>query len=239
MLRTKELVPSVYYNQSRDFQFLGRTLDVVFNYLKMNIDLMSGLPLSDNLDNKLIPLLAKTLGFTIKHEYNTQDLLCLCKVFSELVRNKGTKQAIEKAVLTLMNSQNISGYMEVDVINNDSGDLSPYTIYIYLPSEVTDRILLEDLFDYILPAGYDYKFINSTKADFMPRTLLDVDNKLKLFNLNNDKIGKIALAPNNNNNIAKPDMISVEDGTVDTQSEIATTFTGRILGGKKITNDNE
>lgn len=228
MLRTKNLVPSVYYDYSRDFQFLGRTLDVIFNYLKMNIDLVSGCPSGENLDDKLIPLLAKTVGFDAKHNYNIQDLKSICSVFVELVRNKGSLDSIEKACQTLMNSQNISGYFLPKVINRDIH--TPYTLKIYIPAELTDTILLEDLFDYILPAGYDYRFIKSVMSQESPINAVDVNSKLKTFKLDNDNIGKIAKP---NDNIARPDMIDVPDGTIDTTSEIATIFTGKIISGSE------
>ena len=140
MLKVKDLVPEVYYNQSRDFQFLGRAFEVVFNYLKMNIDLMEGLPYSSNVDDTMIPLLAKTLGFETKHQYNTQDLKTICSVFVELVRNKGTSTSIERACKTLMNAQNVSGYLNV-VVDNDT-----YNVNVYLPADLQDLVLLEDLF---------------------------------------------------------------------------------------------
>lgn len=227
MLKTKNLVPSVYYNQSRDFQFLGRTFDAVFNYLKMNIDLIEALPLSQNSDDTMIPLLAKTLGFNVRHTYDTQDLKSICSVFSDLVRNKGSKSAIENAGKTLMNTQNIGGYFKVD-INTDTVD-NPYTVNLYVPPDLKDTILLEDLFDYILPAGFEYRFIKSTFADNSPKDTIDVSEKIKPFNLSNDNIGKIAKP---NDNILRPDMIDVEEGTIDTTSEIATTFTGKIISGK-------
>lgn len=232
MLRTQNLVPSVYYDNSRDFQFLGRTFDVVFNYLKMNIDLVKESPLSANLDDKLIPLLAKTLGFEVKHNYNTQDLKSICSVFVELIRNKGTHLAIENACKTLMNSQNISGYLGVDtttyVPDDDPSGKSSYTVYIYLPAEVTDTVLLEDLFDYILPAGYDYRFIRSVKPEKQPTTSIGVDYKLNKFNLKSFNIGQVAKP---NENTTRPDNVEFSDDEVDITSKFATIFTGKIIGG--------
>ena len=38
MIKLQELTPSVYYEQSRDFQFIGRLYDIVLNYIKTNAD---------------------------------------------------------------------------------------------------------------------------------------------------------------------------------------------------------
>ncbi len=157
MIKTHNLVPSVYYDQSRDFQFLGRVLEVLFNYSKMNTDLMENFQKNDS----LVDLLCTTVGFEPKHEYVTSDLLSVCQSFIDLVRNKGNKQSIENAIHILMNNQNVSG--EVIIEDHFEDNTRKFVYYIYLPSELKDLVLLEDIFDYILPCGYDYRFIPSDR----------------------------------------------------------------------------
>ena len=164
MIKTKNLVPDIYYDQSRDFQFLGRTLEVVFNYLKTNIDLVKENPVSKNSSEKMVNLLSKTVGFDTKHLYSTQDLKAICEVFSDLVRKKGSKEAIENACKTLMSVQNVGGDPRV-VEAKDENLNRLYMLNIYVPSDLKDIVLLEDLFNYILPAGYDYRFIRGVESD--------------------------------------------------------------------------
>ena len=54
MIKLQELTPSVYYEQSRDFQFIGRLYDIVLNYIKTNADNLYTLPIGKNMDEKLL-----------------------------------------------------------------------------------------------------------------------------------------------------------------------------------------
>lgn len=156
MIVTRELVPSVYYNESRDFQILGRTFEVLFNYIKTNVDMVNELPFSRNSDIKLLPLLATTLGFSTKRNYDVTELRALCACFAELLKHKGTKYSIELAVGLLLNAHHIDEFYDVEIDRDDS-----HNFIIYIPKELYDTTLLEDIFDYILPSGFTYKFINA------------------------------------------------------------------------------
>ena len=218
MIKTKDLVPEIYYKFSRDFQFLGRSLDVVFNYAKMNTDLLTGNPLSVNLDDSLVLLATRTIGFETKHQYNAQDLRNICSVFSSIIKDKGTETSIKRAVQTLMNSQNISGYYDVKIDNQY------HTIKIYIPYGLKDLILLEDLLDYILPAGYDYRFIYGTSGGAMKDTLT-VAEKINRYNIKDGLLGRI-LRPMLNDK--RPD---ASDTNIETQGS-ANTFTGKSVGAE-------
>ena len=157
MIKTRKLVPEIYYDKSRDFQFLGRIFEINYNYAKTNVDLLNTLPLSNNSDLRLVNLVLTTLGFTRKHEYNSHDLKKISQVFSELIRYKGTKKSVELAVNALLNAQNIDAVAHVEDVYDGMTHKKLYEFAIYLPIELDDVVLLEDLFDYILPAGYSYR----------------------------------------------------------------------------------
>ena len=171
------------------------------------------------------------------------------------MKNKGSKYAIDNACKTLMNSQNVSGYFNSKI--NTNTPENPYTVNIYVPADLKDTILLEDLFDYILPAGFEYRFIKSALADNSPSQIFDVDTSINQFKLSNDNVGRIAKP---NDNILRPDMIEDYDvthtynvgdivkydykvyraiaqtsGDWDStkweETQIATTFTGKIVSG--------
>lgn len=222
MIKTINLVPEVLYSRSRDFQFLGRSFDVVFNYAKMNIDLMSGLPLSANTDDSMMLLVSKTLGFETRHQYNSQDLKNICSVFIDLVRNKGTKSAIERAVRTLMNAQNISGTPKVNV------DRTNHVLRIYVPYGLKDLVLLEDLFDYILPAGFDYRFIYGAQGEnTLKANTISVESVARPVKVSDGLIGKIVRTDGEINE-KRPD-----DSTSDIADDgVATTFTSKIVDGR-------
>ena len=56
MISVQKYTPEVYYNNSRDFQAIGRVCEVLYNYILMNIDNMIGLPISDNTNTTLLDL---------------------------------------------------------------------------------------------------------------------------------------------------------------------------------------
>lgn len=145
LIKFQDLTPEVYYKKSRDFQYIGRLFDLVLNNAKMNTDIISSLPLNPDMDPRLLDLLALTLGFKSKHEYNTKQLAALCSIFPFVLRNKGSKLAIETACNALLNAEGITKGASIEVDNQ--------TISIFLPSELSDLNLLKDLLNYILPAG--------------------------------------------------------------------------------------
>lgn len=149
MIKTQNLVPEIYYNHSRDFQLLGRLYEVIFNYIKMNTDIIKQLRFLDPKSSELVDLLAMTLGFKKLHEYNTGQLSALCSIFSEILKIKGTKTSIELVIKMLLNIENIDAYYEV----NTSKVASEHLIEIILPPELKNISLLYDILDYILPAG--------------------------------------------------------------------------------------
>ena len=108
MIKFQNLTPEVYYKESRDFQLLGRLFDLVLNAVKTDADLLYNLPLSTNSDEKLLELLAFTLGFKPKHQYNARNLKAVCSVFSEILKHKGSIKAVKIACEALFNSMDIS-----------------------------------------------------------------------------------------------------------------------------------
>lgn len=159
MISVYRSTPRKYYDDSRDFQFIGRLFEALFNYLKMNVDLAQYDQLSSNSDVRMLPLLAKTLGFESKHEYNTEDLKALCSSFASILRKKGSIGGIEDAVNAFLSAQNIGTEAYPSRNPLDYMDLT-----IYLPEDAGDTALLEDVFDYILPAGMTYNFVRAQAA---------------------------------------------------------------------------
>ena len=151
LIKFQDLTPEVYYKRSRDFQYIGRLFDLVLNNAKMNTDIISSLPLNPDMDPRLLDLLALTLGFKSKHEYNTKQLAALCSIFPFVLRNKGSKLAIETACNALLNAEGITKCALIEVGNQ--------TVSIFLPSELSDLNLLKDLLNYILPAGMSCSLI--------------------------------------------------------------------------------
>ena len=182
MINVQRCVPEIYYNESRDFQVLARAFEVLFNYLKTNVDVIEGFPLSKNFDNSLLTLLAYTVGFISKHNYNANDLFKVCANFAKLLQYKGSITSIELAINTLLNAQQIKKRAQLERDESDR-----YHFIINLPYEITDLVLLEDIFDYILPAGFTYSFVFSEFIDKVPDVKLVSENETHVYEYTDNK----------------------------------------------------
>lgn len=155
MIKLQNYTPDVYYSHSRDFQFIGRLYDVVLNSIKTNADTLYNLPFSDEMNPKLVDLLALTLGFKLKHQYNVAQLTSLCSTFVKCLRNKGNRQSIEMACNALSNAEGIKEKIEFEIDEESSH------VDFFVPEDLSDVNLLKDTLEYILPAGMTYSIIRS------------------------------------------------------------------------------
>lgn len=162
-LITTKLTPEVYSKESRDFQLIARLYDAVFNNIKMGSDIITSTGyLNDNFDPKLLSLAAYTNGFISKHIYDNKDLYAILSSFKAIIKEKGTKNAIETALKVLLKSQSIKANYKVTV------DLINYQIKIFVDYTLKDLILLKDLFEYILPTGFTYRLYSYSGNNDIP-----------------------------------------------------------------------
>ena len=192
MIKTQRLTPEIYYKESRDFQFFGRIYDIIFNYVKTNVDLMENFPINSHTDSKLIELLARTLGFNNKLNYRNDDLNAICNVFIRLMKEKGSEQSIHTLVKTLLNVEGIKKDYSIGFEEDN--------LVINLPDVITNPEikLMEDVLDYILPIGICYN-IRTTKVVDEDRQELLVSEFARATNLvdQNGKYTNIYTSRNN------------------------------------------
>jgi hypothetical protein len=146
-------VPSIYTSASRDFQYLSWLFNIVLNSVKHNVDDIYNLP--NTSDPKLTELLAMTLGFKIKRNYDEKQLAALVAVIHSLLRCKGTEKAIRMAAEALVKAVGSKGEADVKFNGTD--------VLVTLPKDLTDITLFLDILDYILPAGMTYRVIRKNK----------------------------------------------------------------------------
>lgn len=218
MIKVKDSVPSIYYEESRDFQVFGNSFEAVFNYLKTNVDLINENPLDRRSSYLVIKLITKTLGFESKHEYDMDDLRTLCSIFVDCIKNKGTLNSINKAISGLLNSQHITSEFKVIQDGND--------LMIYLPKNIRDTVLLDDIFDYILPAGITYNFSFGTYAlENKIDTEMSADDYVVVKEMKNANLGTTVYSPNTpHENKTTPE--DLENYTSETK--LSQTFTGTV-----------
>lgn len=155
MINLRNLVPTVYTDASRDFQYLNWLINIVLNSVKHNVDDMYQLP-NTKADSKLTELLALTLGFKVKRNYNQEQLAALVAILPNILKYKGTIRAVSMAVDALIATAGAFGDPSYEVVDNK--------VIIVLPKELIDTTLLIDLLDYILPAGMTYRIIKDTQT---------------------------------------------------------------------------
>lgn len=154
MINIKHQVPNIYYDASRDFQLLGHLYEVVLNYTKTNADMLYLLPNGIEADTRTTELLATTLGFKLRRNYDKAQLAALVSIFPQLLKIKGTLGAIELAGNALVKASGVPGVFSSKIEN--------HTLTINIPIELSDITLFVDLLPYILPFGIKVSIIRTT-----------------------------------------------------------------------------
>lgn len=168
MIRTQEMVPDYYIEESRDFQTLTRLYDYTFNALKFNIDSMQNLTSTPLVKDSVLPLIGDKFGIYDKQAYANRELLT---ALPNAVKNKGSIHSIKTLLNAYLDSMHIFDYAvayhskdeksaeEISKILNR--EVKPYSIVIVLstsPSLVNLHVLTEYL-KMVVPCGMIVDFI--------------------------------------------------------------------------------
>ena len=162
-------VPDVYVNQSRDFQLLLRLYDSMFSGTKLDIDSMQGLINTSKSRNSILPLLATKVGFFTNLEINDEKLRILLDGFPCLVKNKGSLLAVKQALNLYLKMEHIKAniiisYSNVETIIGGSRILD-HTLNIGSDKTLKNPQILQEIFKYILPIGFSYRFYSFYSLD--------------------------------------------------------------------------
>lgn len=198
MIKLQNCTPAVYYNKSRDFQFIGRLYDVVLNSIKTNSELINAMVTDSNVDAQLVDLLALTMGFKTRHQYNVKQLIAVCSIFPLILKNKGTITAIKLIGNTLLRAEGITDNFSCYVDRNN-----PAELILVVPSGLSDKTLLQDLLNYVLPAGMTYKMIANLSQD-KTTTISVTQDKIKIFTTHSAYTSTVVGAENNYTSVETP-----------------------------------
>jgi hypothetical protein len=187
MIKLQDLTPAVYYEQSRDFQFIGRLYDVVLNYIKTGAANLYNLPSGKNMDEQLLTLLALTLGFKPKKNYNSKQLRAICSVLPTILKHKGSIQALVLAANALLAAEGVRQPLDYTMQPKQG-------ITLYVAQELDDLNLFTDLLDYLLPAGLSCNIIKESQVVNKIETKLGVADTV---NINYQKENIVANLGNN------------------------------------------
>lgn len=179
MIKLQNMTPAIYYDKSRDFQYIGRLYDIVLNAAKTDIDCIQYINDIDTCDSTLLNLLALTLGFKLNHDYNAVQLRAICSVLPLILRNKGSIKAVTTACDAILAAEGITDTVDFSF---ESGLLT-----LYLPYTLSDSSLIEDLLDYILPAGICCTIVRELKLKTSAYTNIGLQDKITYYMDSADK----------------------------------------------------
>lgn len=188
MIRLQDLTPSVYYDKSRDFQFIGRLYDVVLNAVKTNADMIYTVPDPNAAGSKLIDLLALTLGFKAVHNYNVKQLTAICSILPTIIKNKGSLYALKLAGNTLLATADGSNALEEFNCEISKDGTS---IEIFIPECDVDITLFNDLLAYILPAGMTSTISRAVRIEEASQTVFKTISDVMYWNNDADALSVI------------------------------------------------
>ena len=151
MINVIEMTPSILSDNSRDYQLLARLYTIALNYPKAAID--SAKIWERDIDDRLALLRAYTLNFIPKHEWNQEILKDITCCFKYLIRYKGSKKALEECIKLFAKASGIDGdSWRIEITDEQK-------VIIYMTQQQASLANINDLLNYILPAGFIYRII--------------------------------------------------------------------------------
>ena len=164
MLELEKKVPPVYVDDSRDFQVLLRAYSSELSATKNLIDSTKYVTDTNRIKSKLLPLLKTKLGFFTDYAIDDDMLRGILAGFPSMVKKKGSLEAIQEAINIFLRVLNIKTQIILTHVGADTSEapqgieVTDHTILIGLSSALKNYHVLEELFKYIMPAGYSYAF---------------------------------------------------------------------------------
>ena len=164
IVRFENNVPDNYLIGSRDYQALLRLFTFGINSVKFDVDNIRYINDASHINSRLLNLLKLKVGFFTKEEFQDQYIREVLKVFSLILKKKGTRQAIYDAINLYFRACRYNGDYVVEIINKDA--VTPYKVRIGITKESKDILLLEEILKYILPTGYLYEVFKYSTAKY-------------------------------------------------------------------------
>lgn len=157
--RLEDNVPEIYVEKSRDFQLLCRVLDIFLAAAIERSARISGDWDLSSLDEALLPLAARKLGFTEFSYFPPKVLRSICKSYAHIVRNKGTLRAVREAAYAVLAADQDIYNLEVTRESTEqvySAGKGGVTVKLSASAkEEANLAYLEKLLPYVLPAGVE------------------------------------------------------------------------------------
>lgn len=166
MFSIKQNMPDVYVRNSRDFQLMCNTFNILQMATKFDIDSINNLTNTKLCNDSTLKLLQTKLGFFTNYNLIGEDLRTLLLTFPYLIRKKGTLTGIKQCIQLFFKIVDKTRAVTITTINNttETNELDyettvpVYVVNISLLGKTFDVALLTEMLRYILPAGYGLKY---------------------------------------------------------------------------------
>lgn len=153
MFRLIDTSPEYYLQQSRDFQYLTRLMDIWFRGFKFDADMI--LKMADPLScpDEYLHALSEKIGFYPRKHIENEDLRIILKAFPWMYKYKGSRKAIDMAVRIglMLNGIDANASQLRITINNMEVEVST--------RQKIDETAIREMFRHIAPVGYALVFV--------------------------------------------------------------------------------
>ena len=152
LFKLEENVPDIYVEMSRDFQLLCRVYDILVN---SNIIIQSKIRQQLNIeqiDDKLLKLLAGRLGFNSDNYIPTEVMRSILLQFPSMIKNKGTKVGIEQAIKSVIKQTSNVNNVSISNVSMDNGEID--VTVVSDDASAVDMSYLSNVLKYVVPVGY-------------------------------------------------------------------------------------
>ena len=153
LFRLQDNTPEAYTEDSRDFQLMLRLLDCVNNGVGFYTDSIANTADTKLCSASLLELLKTKIGFLSNVEFQERELRYILRGFPYIMKYKGSLRGIQEAVYVYMNAKGMSCPHRVYTDNDE------HKIIIYIESDVSDVTMLDEMFKFIVPAGYQVEYV--------------------------------------------------------------------------------
>ena len=227
VIRLQNKTPSVYTEESKDFQLLCRLYDCIVNGVKFDVDTMQYITDSAMCRTNILQLLQTKVGFFTELNMTDDALRYILRAFPTIIKSKGALKSIEQAINVFLKIYHINTAITVWYVQDSTMVyntlVDDHTIIVGMNTAMKDISILEEVFKYILPTGFGFYFYFYNKIEDSNKYDLE-DKAVLLFtseNVASNVRGNFVVESNGTEHIYSDPLIAVDSenrliGAVDT-----------------------
>lgn len=152
MMKLEKMTPSIYCEESRDFQLFCRLYNIVFNGVKYDIDSMINLLDVFKCKESMLDYMATRVGYYPRlKSIDERAMRIIIDSFPYLLRNKGSKKGIETAIFIWLQIINSNRDYRIDLFTDN-------LIKVKIEGKPRSLKLLQEIMRYVIPTGWGVQY---------------------------------------------------------------------------------